>query len=222
VAFSASSALVGAGTADGTVFLWDSNTPVGGYEARETGRRATKLVDDLHEKHSVYHDVINNLSGDRMSDSSVCKLALQIANSRQLEDAEMLRGEAWSIVVSPDKTIETYRAAFQRVEEANVWEPNDAAVLSALGGAHYRLGAYEDALKTLTRSARMLSDAGEQPDPGNLAFKAMALHKIGRTDEAKAALDQLRELCKTEQYAECREGQALLAEADGLIEGGRK
>ncbi len=66
---------------------------------------------------------------------------------------------------------------------------------------------------------RILSDAGEEPDPWNLAFRAMTLHKIGRIEGAKAALEQLRELCKDEQFAEDTEVQALLAETEGLIEG---
>ena len=52
-----------------------------------------------------------------------------------------------------------------------------------------------------------------------MAFKAMALHRIGRVEEAKAALVRLQELCKDEQFAEDVEVQSLLAEAEGLIEG---
>ena len=50
-------------------------------------------------------------------------------------------------------------------------------------------------------------------------FKAMTLHKIGRVEEAKAAIEQLRELCKDEQFAEDIEVQDLLAEAEKLITG---
>ena len=75
----------------------------------------------------------------------------------------------------------------------------------------------EDALKTLVRSAKIQSDAGEEPDPVNLVFMAMALHRIGQIDEAKTSLDKLRELCKDEQYAEDIEVQNLLAEAEKLI-----
>ena len=65
----------------------------------------------------------------------------------------------------------------------------------------------------------MPSDAKEDPDPVNTAFTAMILHRIGRTDEAKAALDQLRELCNDRPFVENRGVQALLAEAERLIEG---
>jgi len=47
----------------------------------------------------------------------------------------------------------------------------------------------------------------------------MTLYKISRMEEAKAALGQLRELCKNEQFAEDMEVQGLLAEAEKLIAG---
>ena len=66
---------------------------------------------------------------------------------------------------------------------------------------------------------RILSDAAEAPDPWNLAFKVMTLYKLGRADEARIALGQLRELSKEERFAEEAEIQTLLMEAEGLIEG---
>ena len=52
----------------------------------------------------------------------------------------------------------------------------------------------------------------------NVAFKAMTLHRIGRPEDAKATLAQLRELCKNEQFAWTMNVPALLAEAEGVIE----
>jgi hypothetical protein len=86
-----------------------------------------------------------------------------------------------------------------------------------LCAAQYHLGAYEDALKTLPKSAHILSVVGEECDPVNVAFRAMALCKIGRIEETKVALGQLRKLRQDEQYAEDIEVQNLLAEAEKLI-----
>jgi len=47
----------------------------------------------------------------------------------------------------------------------------------------------------------------------------MTLHRIGRTKEAKTALERLRELCKDEQFAEDMEIQNFLAEAEKLLAG---
>jgi hypothetical protein len=49
----------------------------------------------------------------------------------------------------------------------------------------------------------------------------MTLYKIGRAEEARVALEQLRKLCKDEQYTEDMDVQDLLAEAENLIEGGK-
>jgi Tol biopolymer transport system component len=47
-------------------------------------------VDELHETHGLYRNVIDKLEADTILDEPVRKVALQIANSRKVEDAEML------------------------------------------------------------------------------------------------------------------------------------
>ena len=204
---------------DHTIALWESVPPRGGYDQRKNGEAARKVVDELHERHGSYREVIGQLQDDATLDPAVRRLALQIANSRKWEDAEKLEDEAWKVVVAPDGGVETHQAALEKASKANALEPNDPAILTTLAAAQYRLGSYEDALKTLAKSAKLFSDAEEDPDPWNLAFKAMTLRKIGRAEEAKAALEQLRELCKERPFSEDMELQSLLAEAEGLIEG---
>jgi tetratricopeptide (TPR) repeat protein len=163
--------------------------------------------------------VINQLQADESLGEAVREVALQIANSGKGEDAEKLRREAMKVLCSPDKNVETYRAALEKTNKANDLEPNDASILTTLGAGLYRIGSYEDALKTLTNVERILSEAGEGPDPWNLAFKAMALYRMGSTDEARTALEQLRELCKDRPFFEDIELQTLLSEAEKLIAG---
>jgi hypothetical protein len=85
------------------------------------------------------------------------------------------------------------------------------------------VGAYEDALEVLNRSEKIIADLvvfGQSllgPDPTNAAFIAMALHQLGRDEDAQAALDRLRGLCKDEQFAEDKEAQAFLTEAEELL-----
>jgi tetratricopeptide (TPR) repeat protein len=201
------------------VFLLESDAPPGRYEARNAGKAATKLVDELYQKLGYYYEVMDRLQTDKTLDEPVRKLALQIGNSRKWGDADKLRREARETVSSSDKTIEEYKAALEKAQKANGWEPKDPAVFTVLGAAQYRVGSYEDALKILANSDRMLSDAGEDPDLSNVAFTAMSLHRLARVEEAKAALERLRNLCKEEDFAEDEEAQALLAEAEKLIEG---
>ena len=204
---------------DHTIALWESVPPPSGFDQRKNGEAARKIVDELHEKHGLYREVISQLQHNVTPDPAVRKLAMQIANCRKWEDGEKLRKEAWKTIGSPDKDVETCRAALANAEKANGWEPNDPAILDTLGAAQYRLGSYEDALKTLAKSTRMLSDAKVDPDPVNTAFTAMILYRIGRTDEAKATLIRVRELSKERPFVGDTQLQALLAEAETLIQG---
>jgi len=217
VTFSPDGKTIASGPFDHTITLWESTPPAGGYGRRKHGEAARKIVDELHEIHS-YHKVISQLQQDTMLGPAVRKLALQIANSRKWEDAERLKREAWKIVIFANKNNEEYQAALEKVKRAHGWEPNDPVILNTLGAAQYRLGSYVDALKTLARSAQILSDAGEEPDPLNTAFTAMTLYRMGRIDEAKSALERLRALCKDE-FAGDVEALNLLPEVEKLISG---
>ena len=219
VAFSPDGKTIAGGLWDHTIALWESVPPASGYDQRKNGEAARMTVDELYEKYGSYHEVIGQLQNDATLGPAVRKLALQITNSHMGEDAEKLEDEAWKAIVAPDKDVKAYHAALEKAGKANTLEPNDPSILITLGAAQYSVGSYEDALRTLTNAERTLSDTGEEPDPWNLVFKAITLHKIGRADEAKTALDQLRELCKERPFSEDTELQALLAEAEKLITG---
>jgi len=88
VAFSPDGKTIAAGSFDDKIRLWESTTPPGGYEARGVGATAKKIVDELHEEHSLYSKVIDELNADETLDKSVRKVALQIANARLWEDEE--------------------------------------------------------------------------------------------------------------------------------------
>jgi WD40 repeat protein/tRNA A-37 threonylcarbamoyl transferase component Bud32 len=217
-AFSPDGMTIATGTYGGNLFLWQSATSPDDYERLKTAESARRLIEKLYRKRGSYHDVLSELQNDATLDSAIRQVALRIANTCTWDDVYKLQYEAW-VGSLPDKDVEAYQAALEKVEKANAWEPNDPAILNTLGAAQYRLAFYEDALKTLAKSAQILSDAGEEPNPANVAFTAMTLHRIGRAEEAKAALEQLRELCKDEQFAKDTDVQELLVEAEGLIEG---
>jgi WD40 repeat protein len=219
VAFSPDGKTIATGTGDGSILLWESAEPDGGYEPRRKGTAARELVDNLYKKNGFYHDAIDKLEGDKTLDEAIQKVALQIANSRKWEDAEKLKERSWEVVRLPDKDAESYKSALEKAEKANILEPNDPSIFNLLGAAQYRVGSYEDALKTLTKTDKIRTDTDEGTKPANLAFTAMALHKLGRAEEAKVTLDRLRILLKDERFAQDEQAKALLAEAEKLIEG---
>jgi len=218
VAFSPDGQTIAAASG-GSLVLWQSTAPAGGYEPLRNAETARKLMERLRTKCESYHEVISLLQKDETLDSSVCRLAIQMADSRRWEDADKLSREAFKIVSSSSRNIDEYRTALEKVEKANAWEPNDPAIISTLGAAQYRLSLYDEALTTLTNASRILSDAGEECDPTTVAFMAMSLHRLSRTDEAKIALEQLQELFKDDQFVYDILAQDSLAEAEKLIEG---
>ena len=83
-----------------------------------------------------------------------------------------------------------------------------------MGVAQYRVGLYEDAFKTLTETDRTRTDANDA-QPADVAFIAMSLHRLGRSEEARAALGRLRDLLKNKSFADD-------SEAEGVITGTKK
>ena len=146
---------------------------------------------------------------------------------------------AWTTVSQADQALEHYTIALGWAEEAARHDPDNAQILNTLGVAQYRVGAYDKALATLTRSDELdrrpdashngpstsapasqpvRSGAADLGHPANAAFIAMAQFKLGRIDEAKASLARLRDLMRDTGHAANQEYRAFLAEAADLIE----
>ena len=96
--------------------------------------------------------------------------------------------------------------------------PDNGALLNTLGVAQYRLGQFESAAKTLTRSAELNQKQSGEPDPVDLAFLAMAQHQLKQPDVARATLTRLRELMQKPPLKDNPEAQAFLREAETLID----
>jgi len=182
---------------------------------------ARKVVDELYEKRGLYHDVIADLQEDKGLDELVRKQALEIVDDHLWRDADKLRQEAHKVALLPGRGIEAYRAALAKAQQANALDPNNWRIVGILGMAQYRAGLYEETLTAFKRVAELRANEGaEVREPVSSAFVAMALHQLGRVDEAKSTLEKLRALHKEdERIAKGAVPKALLAEAEGLIEG---
>ena len=51
----------------------------------------------------------------------------------------------------------------------------------------------------------------------DLAVTVMASHRLGRTQDARSALDRLHSLLKTDQWAHNEEALGFLREAEGVM-----
>jgi WD40 repeat protein len=216
IAFSPDGKTIAAGIYDydNNIKLWESATPAGGYESRWNAKAMRKVVDELYKETGFYSEVIDKLNADKTLAEPVRKVALQFANSRLWEDARKLMKQSWKVVSSPGGQIEAYRLALGKAEMANRLEPNGLGILGTLYIAQYRVGAYQDALTTLIQ-IKKLRDAHWEPGP----FMAMALHQLGRAEEAQAALNRLRVKFEDAQYTENRWAQAFVIEAEKLFAG---
>jgi WD40 repeat protein/tetratricopeptide (TPR) repeat protein len=208
-----------AGGEDGSIVLQRCKALPEEYELRQITERARAVVDQLHREHVFYYVVMDKLSNDTSLEGSVRRAALQIADAHRWEDADKLRTESRAITSFPDANTAAYQTALEQAELANRLEPNDPSTLVTLGIAQYRVGAYEDALGTLSKAEKMRANSGREDDPVNAAFMAMAYHRLGRAEDAKIAMDWLRSLFEPERYDNDPRARRILIEAERLFAG---
>jgi tetratricopeptide (TPR) repeat protein len=197
-----------------TVRVWEAWS----VPAQVSRRRS--IVRDVHflfNQLAVREEVLVALRKDRTLNPADREFAFQTAQSHP-EDPEGLRDASWKILRARDAGKDAYALALQRAEAAVFLAPGDPHILNTLAVAQYRSGRYAEAMDTLTKAEKLnASKIGLRP--ADLAFLAMAKHQLGKKDEAKATLSQLRELMKQDRWAREPEAPGFLREAEELIEG---
>jgi WD40 repeat protein len=215
VAFSPDGQRIASGSIDHTAKVWDTSLPTADQVLR---RPAALQVASLFRSLLLRNDVIDRIRQDPKSDSSLRALALQIAE-RFPEDPMMLNNTSWLIAVKPDRTAEDYRRALRYAEEACRLAPREATFVNTLGVARYRAGRNQDAVSDLGRSLTLNAARYAGSHPLDLAFLAMARHRLGQHDEARETLGQLREVMSRRPWSEDDESTAIADEAILLITG---
>ena len=102
-------------------------------------------------------------------------------------------------------------------QRASVLDPKSLAIANTLGVAQYRAGAFADALATLRHADSRNAKRKVYARSNDLAFIAMALHRLGKTQEARAALAQLQSRMKNTKDADDAGARACAAEAERLL-----
>ena len=217
IEFSPDGKTIAAAWDDGTVRLFESDVPSGGYEPRKTVIAAKKIIEKLYNKHGLYVDVIGAIHSDATIEESVREVALQVAESRRWEDSAKLKDESWEVICTEGANIESYQKALEKARQANIFDPNNPSILSVLGGAQYRVGSYQDALQTLYRIEETQTD--KKSWAGRLAFMAISLHQLGRDEEARDTLRRLHSLFEPRPTFYGEEVRSLLIEAEKLFAG---
>ena len=125
---------------------------------------------------------------------------------------------AWELAAGPESTRDPGRA-LPLARRAVELTPAQNIYLNTLGVAQYRVGQHAEAIGTLERS---LAAGGGQTDAFDLFFLAMAHHRLGHREQARAAYDRAvrwlgEQKSLTEQYA--KELAAFRTEAEAVLAG---
>ena len=112
----------------------------------------------------------------------------------------------------------SYEEALRQSQAAVELQPDNGMYLNTLGVAQYRVGDYQAALATLTRSEQLNSKVFDGSSPPDLVFMAMVNQQLGNTDQAREQLQQVHQLRWKLRWSRNGELESFLTEAEALIE----
>jgi tetratricopeptide (TPR) repeat protein len=185
------------------------------YGRNRIVQEAERLVESLYSKPMFRPEVLASLRADPALSEPVRRQALALGEQVP-ENPGSLNGAGWNIVGQPGAEPAAYRLAFRQAETACRLVPYNGTYLTTLGVAQYRVGKYREAVGTLDQADRLKKDLQQRPDPPDLAFLALAYHRLGQAEQARASLNTLRELMKKPDRAGDEQAQAFLREAEAL------
>ncbi len=202
------------GGIDDTARIWSILAPDGpaGF-ALAARRAAAERVQRLYEKLLLKTDVLAALERNAAKLPAITPAALEIA-ARRTESAGQLHEAAWSIIVRPGAQAPAYTRAVRMLEAARRVVQDDPGrandFLLPLALAYLRAGSYETALKTLDQAPPANS---ADPAPVELFVQAVANARLGRREQAQAALERLRERVESPRHAKDAQAKSFLLEA---------
>ena len=171
--------------------------------------KAEAIVVPLFARLLIRDDVLDALQAQPAGDPEIQAASLKLAKTRS-ESAEYCNIVGWRMVRNPGQPDAIYLRGLRLAEAACRLEPENGLFLNTLGIGQYRTGRIAEALATLTRS----NDLNKQEEPGDLAFLALAQHRLGQSEKARFTLGRLREVMKDSRWAENNEAQAFVREAE--------
>ena len=104
------------------------------------------------------------------------------------ESADQYNNTGWALIRDPGRSEADYRLGLRLAMAACRLESDNGLFLNTLGVAQYRCGLVAEALATLTRT----NDLNKGKQPSDLAFLALAQHRLGQSDRARVSLARLR------------------------------
>jgi hypothetical protein len=184
------------------------------YAQSQVALEVERLVDSLYARAMFRPEVLASLRTDASLSESVRRQALDLAEQVP-ENPESLKVASRNVVRRPDAEPAAYRLALRQAEAACRLIPQEADFLTTLGMAQYRVGQYRAAVDTLIQADRFHRDYWNGLSyPADLAFLALAWHRCGQPDRARAALSRLRQTMKSPEWVRDEYAQSFLGEAE--------
>jgi tetratricopeptide (TPR) repeat protein len=188
-------------------------------ESRSHGlvmHQAERVVQSLFARPMLRSEVLASLRSNSTLTEPVQKQALILAE-QFTEDAWRLGAASWLVVRKPGARAADIRLALLQAEAACRLIPEHGGLLRTLGVAQYRTGKYAEAVASLKSADRRNAPAHRGLSaPQDMAFLALAQHRLGQHDQAKVALSRLRTSMKSPKWFNNVEAQAAAREALAL------
>jgi WD40 repeat protein len=146
----------------------------------DTLRRMTALAQNhyaggwTHQAIALYDDALE-LASKKLG--SRAPLTLEISNNF-----------AWLLVVAPDSECRQPMRALELATMAVTEQPNNIAFVSTLATARYRNEDWDGTLAALQQATALKPEEADHPFIA--FFSAMALHKLGKPEEARSQFDK--------------------------------
>jgi tetratricopeptide (TPR) repeat protein len=219
VAFSPDGRRLASASRDRTVKVWDGRPLTPEVQAE---REALRLVEFWLARPLCRQEVLERLRRSPGIRNAVRRWALLLADSYR--DGPQFDAASWAVARRADAAAERYLQALAWARTAHDLEPDNGAYQTTLGVAQYRAGQYQEAVATLTRKAQPNAPSVARLYPTDLAFLAMAHHRLAQHAEAQACLERLRALQRDrvrrgDWWEHDADVQAFLREVEGLVRG---
>jgi WD40 repeat protein/serine/threonine protein kinase len=173
--------------------------------------RAEPVVAALFDRVLLRDDVLASLKSEFAADPELRAACLKLARTWP-ESAHGCNSRSWALVRELGRSQADYERGLNLARAACQLQPERGAYLSTLGVAQYRCGLMPEALATLTRS----SNLNKGRSLADLAFLALAQHRLGQSDRARESLDRLREVIKERSSGAGVEARGFVGEAETI------
>jgi WD40 repeat protein len=180
-------------------------------------QEAAAIVQPLFAKPRFREEVIEVIRNDKTLRERLRQHALELA-SRSPENINGLKKECTFLLETAGSTAAQNQRALKEAKMICLERPEEPWHWAMLAMAQYRTGKYSEALGTFAAHSQ-LDSTEPVVRARELAFTAMAQHRLGRLDEAGKNLERLRQLL-TQPFINGRQiAEGFLREAEAVTSG---